>query len=318
MKRMFRNSFRVALVLAAFTLSGTAFAQATRTWVSGVGDDANPCSRTAPCKTFAGAISKTAAGGEINVIDPGGFGTVTITKSITIDGSGAHASILAAGGINGININGVGIKVTLRNLSINGVGDSSAPAANGIRFLNGSSLTLENMHITGFNQYGIDFSPSATAELFVNNSTISNVPSATLGGAILVKPGVGASVAGEIRNVHIINSQFGIRIEDRSSISLSDCVISGNSNNGLVVTANAESAQATVDNCLVSNNGGSATHAGVKSVGGLATVNISNNTITHNFVGLQSSSGGAIVSLGNNTVVDNGIDGNPTSTVTTR
>src|SRR5438477_3797204 len=49
-----------------------AFAQATRTWVSGVGDDVNPCSRTAPCKTFAGAISKTAGGGEIDVLDPGG------------------------------------------------------------------------------------------------------------------------------------------------------------------------------------------------------------------------------------------------------
>jgi hypothetical protein len=63
-------------------------AQATRTWVSGVGDDANPCSRTAPCKTFAGAISKTAPCGEISVLDPGGFGAVTITKSITINGTG--------------------------------------------------------------------------------------------------------------------------------------------------------------------------------------------------------------------------------------
>src|SRR3954470_15467436 len=95
---------------------------ATRTWVSGVGDDANPCSRTAPCKTFAGAISKTAAGGEIDVIDPGGFGTVTITKSITIDGQGTMASILASA-TNGINVNaGAGDTVILRNLSINGAG----------------------------------------------------------------------------------------------------------------------------------------------------------------------------------------------------
>jgi hypothetical protein len=66
-------------------------AQATRTWVSGVGDDANPCSRTAPCKTFAGAISKTAPGGEIDALDPGGFGALTITKSITIDGAAARS-----------------------------------------------------------------------------------------------------------------------------------------------------------------------------------------------------------------------------------
>src|SRR5207342_1090294 len=96
---MIHRFTRTALTLAACTLLGSsiASAQATRTWVSGVGDDVNPCSRTAPCKTFAGAISKTAAGGEIDVLDPGGFGTVTITKSITIDCEETEGSILAAG-----------------------------------------------------------------------------------------------------------------------------------------------------------------------------------------------------------------------------
>src|SRR5262245_50453923 len=110
----------VGFVLFLASTSAT-HAQATRTWVSGVGDDVNPCSRTAPCKTFAGAISKTAAGGEIDALDPGGFGSVTITKSITIDGSGTFASILGAG-TNGININdtnNLGIVVVIRNLSIN-------------------------------------------------------------------------------------------------------------------------------------------------------------------------------------------------------
>ena len=97
----------IALVTAFFLAlafaGGAAHAQATRTWVSGVGDDANPCSRTAPCKTFAGAISKTAANGEINVLDPGGFGAVTITKSIVIDGLGPMSSILAVG-TNGVII----------------------------------------------------------------------------------------------------------------------------------------------------------------------------------------------------------------------
>src|ERR1700682_571136 len=103
-------------------LAVPAAAQATRTWVSGVGDDVNPCSRTAPCKTFPGAISKTAAGGEIDVLDPGGFGVVTITKAITLDGGGGiNASILGSG-TTGITIN-VGANtdvVTIRNLSING------------------------------------------------------------------------------------------------------------------------------------------------------------------------------------------------------
>src|SRR3954466_8101889 len=107
--------------------SAPASAQATRTWVSGVGDDVNPCSRTAPCKTFAGAISKTATGGEINCLDPGGFGTVTITKSITIDCTGTFGSILASG-FNGVNVNDSAtgspgtIVVHLRGLSINGAG----------------------------------------------------------------------------------------------------------------------------------------------------------------------------------------------------
>jgi len=99
-----------------------AAAQATRTWVSGVGDDANPCSRTAPCKTFAGAISKTAAGGEINALDPGGFGAVTITKSITIDGGGGQVASTLVAGTNGIVISaGATDTVTLRNIRINGI-----------------------------------------------------------------------------------------------------------------------------------------------------------------------------------------------------
>src|SRR6201988_884384 len=95
------------MLIACFTLAvaSIAQAQATRTWISGVGDDVNPCSRTAPCKTFAGAISKTAAGGEIDALDPGGFGGVTITKAITLDGGGVIASILSSGGANGVNIN---------------------------------------------------------------------------------------------------------------------------------------------------------------------------------------------------------------------
>src|SRR6266478_2966019 len=111
-------------LLVFFALATTMLsAQASRTWVSGVGDDANPCSRTAPCKTFAGAISKTAAGGEINALDPGGYGAVTITKAITIDGGGTFASILSSL-VNGIVINaGASDVVNLRNLSIDGAGN---------------------------------------------------------------------------------------------------------------------------------------------------------------------------------------------------
>src|SRR5580765_6457297 len=118
-----RMFLMAAVAVAGVGFAAPASAQATRTWVSGVGDDVNPCSRTAPCKTFAGAISKTAAGGIINCIDPGGFGAVTINKSITIDCSNTMAGVLASG-TNGINVN-TGLTtdiVRLVGLDIEGVG----------------------------------------------------------------------------------------------------------------------------------------------------------------------------------------------------
>jgi hypothetical protein len=161
-----------ATLLVLMLQAAPADAQATRTWVSGVGDDANPCVRTAPCKTFAGAISKTAPNGEINCIDPGGFGAVTITKSITIDCGATFGSVLAAL-TNGINVNGAGINVTLRNIEIQGVTIGLV----GINFIAGASLRVENMSIHGFNAgsaVGILFAPnSANAVLLVNNSYIT-------------------------------------------------------------------------------------------------------------------------------------------------
>src|SRR5215203_36938 len=133
MKKM---SIRALLLsfLVLLTLSASAQAQATRTWVSGVGDDANPCSRTAPCKTFAGAISKTAASGEISVLDPGGFGAVTITKSISIVSRGFEGGVLATINTSGIIINAAATdRIYLEGLTIQGAGSGG----NGVRFLGG-------------------------------------------------------------------------------------------------------------------------------------------------------------------------------------
>src|SRR5687767_12714399 len=123
---------------ATLMLAAPAQAQATRTWVSGVGDDVNPCSRTAPCKTFAGAISKTAAGGEINCLDPGGFGAVTIIKSMTIACQYTEGGALAGG--NGIVVNmPASTDVTvIRGLDIFGVN----PPTNGVRFVNQGTLHI--------------------------------------------------------------------------------------------------------------------------------------------------------------------------------
>src|SRR5215471_10914744 len=141
-----------AVVLAMCSSATVAQAQAPRTWVSGVGDDANPCSRTAPCKTFAGAISKTAPAGEIDVLDPGGFGALTITKSITIDGTSGLAGVLVSG-TNGIVVNaGSGDVVILRNLDFDGIGTG----LDGILILGGGDVRIENCKIYGFSRRGIE------------------------------------------------------------------------------------------------------------------------------------------------------------------
>lgn len=169
----------VAIVFA-FALSFAANAQATRTWVSGVGDDANPCSRTAPCKTFAGAISKTATNGEINCLDPAGYGAVTITKSMTIDCRDTQGSILSAG-TNGIIINitadtDTKKAVKLRGISING----AATGINGIRLLAAKTLNIEDVVIDGNSQHGI--SVEGSSQVAVNNSTIRSNKGAGING----------------------------------------------------------------------------------------------------------------------------------------
>jgi hypothetical protein len=181
---MLNRLLRTVLAFAALTLIGasTAFAQATNTWVSGVGDDVNPCSRTAPCKTFPGAISKTAAGGQINALDSGGFGAVTITKSITIAGIGQGAGILVSGQ-NAITINaGVLDVVKLRHLQINGVSNSPI----GIRFLAGAALIVDHVLIHGFVS-GIETSAGSTLvhrSLIAQNSSYGiNI----LGGTVSVE-----------------------------------------------------------------------------------------------------------------------------------
>ena len=150
-------------------------AQATRTWVSGVGDDANPCSRTAPCKTFAGAISKTAPGGEIDALDPGGFGALTINKSITIDGGGGQVASVLASGTNGIVVAaGAADVVTLRNLRINGVISGTNGGIDGIHYISAGDLHVENCYIFGFTGDGINVATTGTVTLFVTDTFLTN------------------------------------------------------------------------------------------------------------------------------------------------
>lgn len=181
----------VAVALAALLPAATAHGQATRTWVSGAGvahpepgDDANPCSRVQPCKTFAGAISKTTTGGEINTLTSGGFGAVTITKSITIDGAGTQASILSSG-IDAINITiptsalDPQRRVVLRNLSINGAGPTLGTLGVDITGDGAAYVELQNVRISNVARHGVHFRPTTSADarttLVLDNVTITNV-----------------------------------------------------------------------------------------------------------------------------------------------
>ena len=298
--RTLRN-VALTLVLAVPSL---VLAQATRTWVSGVGDDANPCSRTAPCKTFAGAISKTAAGGEINVLDPGGFGAVTITKSITISSVGFEAGVLVSG-TNGIVVSAAQTDVViLRGLDIEGLGTG----INGVNFLNGGALYVENTTIHGFTQQGINFVPSITnGALYVRDTTIAN----NRAGAILIAPTGSSTAKAAIRNTKMDNNQRGLRAEDGSTVTIEDSSASGNAANGFTAFGNgARAVDMTIERSMTSMNGAGGVYSGA-----LCTVRISNVVATGNLNGLLSAGGGAILSFGTNRVNGNTTNGAPTGSI---
>lgn len=301
---------RATAALLLMLASSSGFAQASRTWVSGVGDDANPCSRTAPCRTFAGAISKTAAGGEINVIDAGSYGSVTITKAITIDGEGSGAVILASG-TNGVVVNaGASDAVTLRNLSINGIGSGLS----GVRFLEGAALHMENVSISRFTQRGIEVIPVASSpEVFLTNVEIREVLGQGAGAALL-RPTLPQQVNASFDRVQFNNNNYGIRAEAGSSAQVSNSSLGGNTNNGILALGGT----VAVVGCTIAGNGSIVNSGGLKAEGAGSMVRVSNSLITRNLNGLVAAGGGQIVSLGNNALLGNTTDGNPTSTVMTR
>jgi hypothetical protein len=306
------NKFRLSIKLMAiaifmFAFASMAQAQATRTWVSGVGDDANPCSRTAPCKTFAGAISKTADGGEIDALDPGGFGTVTITKSITIDGC-CMIGILSAG-TNGINVNDSGSGapnskvVRLRNLTINGAGTGFT----GINFTSAKALYVENCQIyghkgNGANSHGINVNLTVAAGqlLFVKDT---NIEENSGDGIRLANSAGGGAINAFIDNCRIArNGGVGIRGSTVSVADIRNTSLSFNVANNLLVE-NASSS-ANVENCFFEGSPGN---------GAIATagnIRLRGAHIANNGTGGVNCAGGTISSYG-----DNAIFGNATNIV---
>ena len=254
---------------AGMLYAAPAHAQASRTWVSGTGEDINPCSRTAPCKTFSGAHSKTATNGEINCLDPGGFGAVTITKAITISCEGVTAGIVVSGALNGIVISApAGSNVYLKGLDIEG----STTGQNGISFTSGGGLVVENTVIRGFgatNGLGIRFAPSTNATLNVVNTIVHHNGSVAGGGGIQVAPSGAATVAKAVLDRVTVDRNFvgiaAVGVGGASEMMVTNSTIGNNANIGVVATGTG--ATVRIGNSVIANNGQAATNGNVLSYG---------------------------------------------------
>ena len=294
------SSFLGALFVAGLAIA-PAHAQATRTWVSGVGDDVNPCSRTAPCKTWPGAISKTAAGGEIDALDPGGFGTVTIVKSITLDGGGGQvASILSAPGVNGVNVSAQTTDVIiLRNLRINGAG-----GATGVQVNTAAKVIIEKCDIFGFATAAVNVTPSVvtTVNVKIQETTLNNNQA-----GVLSKPTNGATVNMSIDHSFIdANVGGAMKIDGTgggsSNVSVNDTSLSLNGGAGTNGVSGA-SGNVAIDMMrdTITKNGGAGVQANI-SGGGTSTVTVGELMLSNNATAWQALNGASLLSYKNNQV----------------
>ncbi|MDB5676093.1 MAG: putative outer membrane protein [Sphingomonas bacterium] len=325
MTRLFKIlGLTATAMLLGLGFAAPASAQATRTWISGVGDDVNPCSRTAPCKTWAGAISKTAAGGEIDCLDPGGFGSVTITKSITLDcGEGGQAGGILNSGVPGVIINDPNgattptIKVVLRNINIDGAGTTIGTYA--VRFLSGKSLMLQNVNINNQGTGGVpavSFEPSAAsvgAKLVMSNVNISNTASQdpTLGNAVQLQSAGGVAITGVLDHVTITDSAFALDAEDGATVTVTNSVLSNSFRGVHANSTSVTGAVVNLDGVTIANN----SNFGIASVG-TAKVRMSNTAMYNNAGGLKIAPTATVLSFGNNRIGTNGGNGgaNPAPT----
>jgi hypothetical protein len=290
----------MALGAAVVMMTATAAqAQATRTWVSGVGADENPCSRTAPCKTFAGAISKTATGGFIDVLDPGGFGAVTITKSITIDGSGGSIAGVLAAGTNGIIVNSGTAIVHLRNLSIESpLPGQVSQGLNGVEVAAAAEVHIDHCVIGSFSNSAVNFHPT-TGFLFVSDTLIYN----NAANGIVVQKGRAL-----VENLHANKNGNALTVNGDAIVTVRNSYAGGNATGFSAVVNPA--AVLNLEDCTISQN----TNGIVANNG--ATVRVSNSMIASNgSAGLSNDGISFIVSAQGNTVMGNPIAGSFTSTV---
>ena len=309
---MRRNTFSALIfgsAVAALLSATPASAQATRTFVSGVGNDADPCSRTAPCRTFAGAIVKTFINGEINCLDPGGYGTVNITKSITIDCKHTLGSDLSSGTTGVIvnipvSVNDPTRSVRLRGILINGTGASGAVGTrtgiDGIRILQANSVFVEESVIAEFSQQGIEVAATNNVNLVLNDVTIRNT---NVAGVTLAT--TAGQVVASFNNVRINGTPIGLSAANRVRASIRNVMLAHNTTG--IQTSGVDNI-VNADEMMISF----ATTGVLGSAG--STVRISNSVITQNATGLNAN-GGSIVSMSGNSVTGNTADGAFTATV---
>jgi hypothetical protein len=296
----------LSLSMIAFALTGTAYAQATRTWISGVGDDANPCSRTAPCKTWAGAISKTAIGGEMDALDPGGFGTLTITKSITVDGGGGQVASILASGTNGVNVIAASTDVViLRNLRFNGLlcntTGCTTPGIIGISLFTAARVVIENCEIFGFSTSGISVVPSSgTMNVEIQKTTIN-----TSVEGVLVNPSGGATANVVIDGSHIDNNTGGgIKVTGTTGttekVAINNSSFSLNGGNGVNAVSAGSTASVDLERVTLANNGAAGVQANL--TGGFDTVTVGDSLLSNNATAWNIAGGATLNSYKNNQV----------------
>ncbi len=312
MKRSIFSFVFAAFALCFLAMTSHASAQATRTWVSGVGDDVNPCSRTAPCKTFAGAISKTADCGEIDALDPGGFGAVTITKGIKIDGGGGEAGMVAsilASGTNGIIINNSSVNCNydvIRNLDINGAGNGSVTGLVGINVLQGKNVALEHVDIENFTQQCVNFQPANSMNLIMYSTNLENCA----GGGIKSSTTSGTNRI-NVEKSTIQRSGLGVQATSNSDVNIHNSMVSNNAGGG--VEANGATSLISIDLSTVSNNQVFGVHATASG-----TMRVTNTSIYfNNGIGMSTDAGSTMLTGNNNWLGANaGGDGTKTGSVT--
>jgi hypothetical protein len=298
-----KSTLFLAVVGSLFALSlAPAHAQATRTWISGVGDDANPCSRTAPCKTWPGAISKTTAGGEIDALDPGGFGGLTITKAITLDGGGGQVASTLVSGTPGITVvAGAGDTVIIRNVRFNGILQSGSPGTTGIQINSAARVIIEKCEIFGFSGLAVSATPSTgTLFLKVQETTLNNN-----GGGIGTKPTGGAVVNAAIERAHIDGNGGGVKFDGTgggtTNAAISDTSISLNTNNAMnAQSGTGGNVNVDMTRDVLANNGGTAVIASQAS-GGAAVVTVGSTVLSYNGTAWSNSSA-TLLSFKNNQV----------------